>query len=351
MPWPACPRCETFLRDTDLYGKPAATCPTCKGFCLDGPVANEIFIRGPQHAFENLAGKAEIACPRCKTPSMHHARHTLAPNVALDRCETCELLWFDASEPMVLVDALRAEMGIPTVARSAPPEAPAPDSGPTLRYGPGLADNLPIMFRALFSVPNLLYVALVITLVFLARFMIPWPAGMPISQAIAAFVYFHALSHAAHGRAVLFGVHDYEGVASVFGALLRLLAASAIFGLPVSVALLVSPDNLPLVVGAGVVGALLAPVALIVAAMTRGFAMLHPGRWLRVLTAAPGSYFAVTMIFYTVCGLGAGAAAFLRAQESLVFQPISTAIWVTAALVGFQVLGIWVHGNWDKIEG
>jgi Zn-finger nucleic acid-binding protein len=100
-----CIDCRTELKKRPLGAALIDTCPNCGGQWLDAGELAQVDTQAPseqlvKQAFVELQRErrgtaSKNLCPRCqRAPLSRHVVH----GVVLDRCPSCEGLWFDAGE-------------------------------------------------------------------------------------------------------------------------------------------------------------------------------------------------------------------------------------------------------------
>lgn len=102
-----CPRCSTFLDRIEYEGVKVLQCPSCNGhlvgLALLGAIENRGIKKTEEHqqdVIENYrkGSHAPVSCPRCLRTMESRRVSTNIPDVTLDFCRKCSLMWFDGGE-------------------------------------------------------------------------------------------------------------------------------------------------------------------------------------------------------------------------------------------------------------
>lgn len=114
-----CPVCHKSLRRASLDQYPALFCPGCRGILMQQHFFGEMVkirrarAQGPADKPIPLNQdelKRSLSCPNCRK-KMHTHPYYGGGNIVIDTCPDCRVIWLDAGELTVVVNAPGSDRG------------------------------------------------------------------------------------------------------------------------------------------------------------------------------------------------------------------------------------------------
>jgi Zn-finger nucleic acid-binding protein len=106
-----CPVCGVPLKSAEIEGQTVCYCERCRGFLTQFDAFGHIVCRrrsryalqdNPAEGFDPVELQRVLSCPNCHEHMEAHP-YFGGGNAVVDSCESCQLIWLDAGE-LVLIE-------------------------------------------------------------------------------------------------------------------------------------------------------------------------------------------------------------------------------------------------------